>query len=36
MNPDDKAAKLYIDRCEFFQKKPHANGWDGVWVMHDK
>jgi adenylate cyclase len=36
MNPDDKAAKLYIDRCEFFQKKPPADGWDGVWVMHDK
>jgi len=28
MNPDDKAAKLYIDRCEFFQKKA-ARRWLG-------
>jgi adenylate cyclase len=36
LNPSDKPAQLYIERCEFFEVNPPAKGWNGVWVMHDK
>ena len=36
LNPDDKAAKLYIDRCNHLKANPPAGEWDGVWVMTSK
>ncbi len=35
-NPDDKAASLYIERCEHFLASPPGDDWDGVWVLKDK
>lgn len=36
LNPRDKAAQLYIDRCAHFAANPPAADWDGVWVMESK
>ena len=36
INPDDKAAQLYIDRCVHMKKNPPKGDWDGVWVMTTK
>ncbi|MEW6164505.1 MAG: GAF domain-containing protein [Pseudomonadota bacterium] len=36
IKPDDKAAKLYIERCKHFLATPPGDGWDGVWVMESK
>ena len=36
LNPDDKAAKLYIDRSEQLKANPPKGEWDGVWVMTTK
>ncbi|MCF8197670.1 MAG: GAF domain-containing protein [Sulfuritalea sp.] len=36
MNEHDKAAKLYIERCDHFFDSPPGNDWDGVWVMESK
>lgn len=36
LNPDDKAAKLYIERCRYFTDNPPGDDWDGVWVMESK
>ncbi len=36
LNPKDKAAKIYIERCEHFAAKPPGPEWDGVWVMESK
>jgi adenylate cyclase len=36
MNPNDKAAKLYIDRSEHLKANPPEGEWDGVWVMTTK
>ena len=36
INPNDKAAKLYIDRCNHMKKNPPKGTWDGVWVMTSK
>jgi adenylate cyclase len=35
LNPSDKAAKLYIERCDQLIANPPAH-WDGVWVMESK
>ncbi len=35
LNPSDKAAKLYIERCDHLIANPPAH-WDGVWVMESK
>ena len=32
----DKLSKIYIERCDYFQKNPPPKEWDGVWVMKDK
>jgi len=34
--PGDKAAGLYVGRCEHFQRQPPPSDWDGVWVMEEK
>ena len=36
INPGDKAAQLYIDRCNHMKKNPPKGTWDGVWVMTSK
>ncbi len=36
LNPKDKAAKLYLERCEHFATYPPGPEWDGVWVMETK
>lgn len=36
INPNDKAAKLYLDRCAHLKKNPPKGDWDGVWVMTSK
>ena len=36
INPGDKAAQLYLDRCAHMKKNPPKGEWDGVWVMTSK
>jgi adenylate cyclase len=36
LNDHDKAAKMYIERCEHFIASPPGDDWDGVWVMESK
>ena len=36
INPNDKAAQLYLDRCDHMKKNPPKGEWDGVWVMTTK
>jgi len=36
INPNDKAAQLYLDRCSHMKKNPPKGTWDGVWVMTSK
>ena len=36
INPNDKAAQLYLDRCSHMKKNPPKGDWDGVWVMTSK
>jgi adenylate cyclase len=36
LNDHDKAAKMYIGRCDHFIANPPGDEWDGVWVMESK
>ncbi len=36
LNPEDKAASLYIDRCKQLKVNQPKGEWDGVWVMTTK
>lgn len=36
LNPNDKAAKLYVERCQHLAENPPGPDWDGVWVMQSK
>ena len=36
LQPDDKLARLYIDRCLHLEESPPSADWDGVWVMQSK
>lgn len=36
LNEHDKAAQMYIDRCDHFLADPPGDQWDGVWVMESK
>jgi adenylate cyclase len=36
LNDHDKAAKMYIGRCDHFIANPPGDAWDGVWVMESK
>ena len=36
INPHDKAAKLYIERCNHVIANPPLGDWDGVWIMESK
>ncbi|MEQ9643553.1 MAG: GAF domain-containing protein [Alphaproteobacteria bacterium] len=33
---EDKAAKLYLDRCDYLKENPPPDDWDGAWVATDK
>lgn len=34
--PEDKPAKVYLERCNFFKQQPPPPDWDGVFVMREK
>jgi len=36
LNDHDKAAKMYIERCDHFIANPPGDDWNGVWVMESK
>jgi adenylate cyclase len=36
LNPADKAALLYIERCALLQQTPLPDDWAGVWIMESK
>ena len=36
LNPNDKAAKLYIERCVKMAANPPGDDWDGTYVMESK
>ena len=36
INRHDKAAQLYVDRCEHFLREPPGADWNGDWVMESK
>ncbi|HYC38799.1 MAG TPA: GAF domain-containing protein [Usitatibacter sp.] len=36
LNPGDKAARLYVERCAALEADPPADDWTGVWVMESK
>jgi adenylate cyclase len=36
INPDDKAAKLYAERCDRLAATPPPADWAGVWVLDSK
>ncbi|MES2298427.1 MAG: GAF domain-containing protein [Pseudomonadota bacterium] len=36
LNPDDKAASMYLERCDHLEKNPPPQDWDGTWVMESK
>ena len=36
INPADKPAQIYIDRCARLEADPPASDWTGVWVMESK
>ena len=36
LNPDDKLAQTYIDRCHILSANPPPPDWDAVWVMKEK
>ena len=36
INPDDKTAHMYVERCDLLAEHPPAPDWVGVWVMDTK
>jgi adenylate cyclase len=36
LNPGDKAAKLYVERCAHLAEHRPEGEWHGVWVMEEK
>ena len=36
LNPRDKAATLYVARCQTLKETPPGGDWDGVFVMETK
>jgi adenylate cyclase len=36
LNEKDKAARLYIERCDYLRQNPPGDAWDGVWVLESK
>ncbi|MES2322871.1 MAG: GAF domain-containing protein [Pseudomonadota bacterium] len=36
LNPDDRAAAMYVGRCDHFASSPPPDDWDGTFVMESK
>jgi adenylate cyclase len=36
INAADKAAKLYVERCDLLAANPPPPDWDGAWIMDSK
>ena len=36
LNPADKSAKLYVERCDYLAENPPGDDWNGVSVMESK
>jgi adenylate cyclase len=36
INPEDKAARMYVERCDLLDANPPPADWPGVWVMDSK
>jgi len=36
INPADKAARIYVERCDHLLQEPPPADWTGVWVMESK
>jgi adenylate cyclase len=36
INPDDKAAQLYVERCNRLSTDPPPEEWRGVYIMDHK
>ncbi len=36
LNPADKSAGLYVERCRHLAENPSGDDWNGVWVMDSK
>jgi len=36
LNPGDRLAQTYIDRCHYLGTNPPPADWDAVWVMKEK
>jgi adenylate cyclase len=36
LNPQDKLAQIYVDRCAYMKNHPPGDNWDGVYVMKSK
>jgi adenylate cyclase len=36
LNPNDKAARLYVERCARMAEHPPGDDWDGTYVMQSK
>jgi len=36
LNPDDRAAAMYVGRCDHFASNPPPDDWDGTFVMESK
>ena len=36
LNPADRSATLYVERCRCLAENPPEEGWNGVWVMESK
>ncbi|MEO8362589.1 MAG: adenylate/guanylate cyclase domain-containing protein, partial [Vicinamibacteria bacterium] len=36
LNPNDKLADIYVERCEYLKAHPPGGAWDGIWVMKSK
>ncbi|MGQ4646088.1 GAF domain-containing protein [Lyngbya aestuarii] len=36
LDPNDKAAKLYMERSQHFVNNPPLDDWEGVWTMTEK
>ena len=36
LNPNDKAALMYVERCDELAANPPPDDWDGTYVMRSK
>ncbi|MCX8076725.1 MAG: adenylate/guanylate cyclase domain-containing protein [Aquificaceae bacterium] len=36
LRPEDKTAKLFVERCNFYKENPPPKDWDGVWTFKEK